>query len=267
MKKKLNESDIEDLKGEWKLESWIYHKIEDYPDCIWTGKQNLDYDSRRIPTFGKIVKLMYIIYNSIKNKASSEQCFYTNKKMKNIKAYIKINFSFSPSEMEKILECFTLKTFKKKDYFLKEGQYCKSVGFVEKGNFIYYQNVNGEEKICDFAFENDWVTHYKSLLGNMPSEINIKALENSELYLLNIHKMETLSQTLPKVNLIRSTVAEQYFTKSTQRASNLTNLDAKSRYQALLEEIPFIHQRVPQYYIASFLGIKPQSLSRIRAEK
>ncbi len=187
--------------------------------------------------------------------------------MKNIQSYIENTFSFSPLEIEKILKCFTLKSFQKKEYFLREGQYCKNVGFVEKGNFIYYQIINGEEKICDFAFENDWVSHYKSLLGNIPSEINIKALENSELYLLNIDKMEELSQTLPKVNLIRSTLAEQYFTKSTQRATNLINLDAKNRYQALLKEIPFIHQRVPQYYIASYLGIKPQSLSRIRSEK
>jgi len=187
--------------------------------------------------------------------------------MKNIKSYIVNNFRFSPTEIEQILDCFTLKSFKKKEYFLREGQYCKSVGFVEKGNFIYYQIVDGEEKICDFAFENDWVTHYKSLLGNIPSEINVKALEDSELYLLNMDKMEQLSQTLPQVNIIRSTLAEQYFTKSAQRGANLTNLDAKGRYQALLEELPFIHQRVPQYYIASYLGIKPQSLSRIRTAK
>lgn len=187
--------------------------------------------------------------------------------MKNIKSYIEANFGFSQSEINEILNCFTPKSFTKKEYFLKEGQYCKSVGFVEKGNFIYYQIVDGEEKICDFAFENDWVTHYKSLLGNIPSEINIKSLEDSEILLLNVNKMDELSQTLPKVNIIRSTLAEQYFTKSTQRATNLINLDAKRRYLALLEEIPFIHQRVPQYYIASYLGIKPQSLSRIRSEK
>lgn len=187
--------------------------------------------------------------------------------MKNLTSYLTLNFSFSPSEMEQLLGCFTLGSLKKNEYYLKEGQYCKSVGFVEKGNFIYYEIVNGEEKICDFAFENDWVTHYKSLLGNLPSEISIKALENAELYILNLYKIELLSETLPKVNTIRTTLAEEYFTKSTQRATNLTNLDAKARYQALLKEIPFIHQRVPQYYIASYLGIKPQSLSRIRAMK
>ena len=180
---------------------------------------------------------------------------------------IKSKFKFSDEEIEKIIACFTPKTIGKKEFFLKEGQYCKSVGFLESGSFIYYHITNGDEKICDFAFENDWISQYKSLLSGTPSEMNIRALEKSQLLLMDMDKMNALTEVMPKVNLIRSSLAEQYFTKSTQRATNLTNLDAKARYLALLEELPMIHKRVPQYYIASYLGIKPQSLSRIRAEK
>lgn len=187
--------------------------------------------------------------------------------MNNLEQYIKTNFKFSEKEIEKITECFSSKMFKKKQHFLKEGQYCRNVAFVETGSFLYYQLMDGEESVCDFAFENDWVTQYQSLLNNVPSSMSIMAMENSQILILDIEKMDKLSQELPQVNLIRSTLAEQYFTKSNQRAINLTNLDAKGRYQALLNEIPFIHQRVPQYHIASYLGIKPQSLSRIRAEK
>ncbi len=187
--------------------------------------------------------------------------------MKNLFPYIKTSFDFSQAETDQIISCFELMEVKKKDFFLKSGQFCKHVAFVEKGSFIYFQNIDGEEKICDFAFENDWVTYYKSLLGNIPADINIRALEDSEIYLLDMAKMKELSTTLPKVLTMRSTMAEQYFTKSAQRATDLTTLDAKGRYNALLEEIPFIHNRVPQYYIASYLGIKPQSLSRIRAQK
>ncbi len=97
--------------------------------------------------------------------------------------------------------------------------------------------------------------------------MSIKSLEDSELILMNLDKITALSIELPKINLMRSSLVEQYFTKSTQRATNLTNLDAKDRYKALLKEIPTIHERVPQYYIASYLGIKPQSLSRVRAKK
>jgi len=187
--------------------------------------------------------------------------------MNNFKQYIKSNFQFSDAEIEQLSNCFEAKKIAKNDYFLKEGQYCKSVAFVEKGNFIYFQLVEGEEKVCDFAFENDWITQYKSLLGQIPSELSIKALSATEILEMKMPKIEKLAEELPKVNMIRASLAEQYFTASTQRAANLTNLDAKARYQALLKENPEIHQRVPQYYIASYLGIKPQSLSRIRSEK
>ena len=187
--------------------------------------------------------------------------------MKNFKSYINSNFKFTDDEVNKIAACFVPKSLSKKDYFLKEGEYCKNVGYVEVGSFLYFQLIDGEEKVCDFAFENDWVTQYKSLLGNMPSDMNIRALEDSTVLYMNWEKMEALTEELPKVGIIRSTLAEQYFTKSNERATNLTTLDAKGRYQALLDELPDIHQRVPQYHIASYLGIKPQSLSRIRAEK
>ncbi len=187
--------------------------------------------------------------------------------MINLRKYLSTTFEFSLSEIEQIATCFAIKKLKKKDFFLKSGQYCQSVAFVEKGSFIYYQNIEGEEKICDFAFEDDWVTYYKSLLGKIPADINIKALEDAEIYLLNFEKIRELSNDIPKVLQMRSMMAEQYFTKSAQRAANLTTLDAKGRYEALLDEMPHIHQRVPQYHIASYLGIKPQSLSRIRAQK
>ncbi len=187
--------------------------------------------------------------------------------MKKLTSYLKVNFKFSDSEMEKIMDCFSPKFLEKKDFFLRAGQYCKNIAFVEEGSFLYFQIVDGQEKVCDFAFKNDWVTQYKSLLSNLPSEISIRALEKSQILLMDFEKMRVLSEALPAVNLIRSTMAEQYFTKSTQRASNLVNLDAKARYLALLEDLPDIHQRVPQYHIASYLGIKPQSLSRIRAKK
>jgi len=183
------------------------------------------------------------------------------------KSYLVDKFSFSSSEIDLILDCFSQKIIKKKEFFLQAGKVCKTIGFIESGSFIFFENVDGEEKICDFAFENDWLAQYKSLLSKQPSEVNIQAIENATILSMNMDKMNALVNQLPKVGTIRTTLAEEYFTLSTQRASNLTNLDAKNRYEALLKECPDIHQRIPQYYIASYLGIKPQSLSRIRAEK
>lgn len=181
--------------------------------------------------------------------------------------YLQKKFKFSQKESVLIIDCFTTKEILKNDYFLKEGQVCKNIAFVEKGGFVFFQNIDGEESICDFAFDLDWLAQYKSLLSQQASELSIRATEHSVVQVMNMDKMEELSKEVPSVNILRTTMAEEYFTRSTQRAASLTNLDAKGRYLALLDEIPDIHQRLPQYYIASYLGIKPQSLSRIRSEK
>ena len=187
--------------------------------------------------------------------------------MAELKTFLASKFKFSESETEKILQCFNAKKINKKEFFLQEDQICTSIAYVVKGAFIFSQNIDGEEKICDFGFEGDWLAQYKSLLSQQPSELSIQATEHSLIQVMDLEKMDQLMKTLPSVHTLRSTLAEEYFTKSTQRATNLTNLDAAARYSALLEELPDIHQRMPQYYIASYLGIKPQSLSRIRRAK
>lgn len=187
--------------------------------------------------------------------------------MQILQSYLQDNFSFSEEEIEKILDCFDAQEIPKKAYFLKEGELCKSVAFVESGSFLFYQLIDGEEKVCDFAFENQWITQYNSLLNQVPAELSIRAVEGSSILLMNFAKMEALTEAFPKIYVMRAKLAEQYFTDSAKRASQLANLKAEERYRLLLEEKPEIFQRIPQYYIASYLGIKPQSLSRIRAGK
>ena len=187
--------------------------------------------------------------------------------MENLNNYLDKNHSFRTDEVDIILSYFRRKEIEKGESFLGINQYCQSVAFVEAGCFYYYFLKDGEEKVCDFAFESDWMTQYKSLLNNEPSEIGIKALEHSVLYYLSMDNMQKLLIELPKANVIRSSLAEQYFTATSEHATSLANLKAEERYKLLLEKKPFIHQKVPQYHIASYLGIKPQSLSRIRAKK
>lgn len=110
--------------------------------------------------------------------------------MKNLYEYLNKTFGFTGDEVNQIISCFAAKQVRKKDFFLKAGQYCQNIAFVEKGSFIYFQNVDGEEKICNFAFDNDWVTYYKSLMGKVPSDMNMRSLEDSEIYLLDMEKMK-----------------------------------------------------------------------------
>jgi CRP-like cAMP-binding protein len=187
--------------------------------------------------------------------------------MASLAQFLRDNFSFSSEDIETLLTYFEKKELKAGEYFLNEGDHCKGVAFVETGTIIYYQNIEGEEKVCDFAFDGDWLAHYKSMLGNVPSEINIKAIDDTSILYISLTQMGAMTEALPKASIIRSVMAEKYFAESVERASGLANLKAEERYHNLLNQKPWIHNRVPQYYIASYLGIKPQSLSRIRAMK
>lgn len=105
------------------------------------------------------------------------------------------------------------------------------------------------------------------MLGNVPSEINIRAIDDISVLYISLAQLGAMTEAIPKASIIRSVMAEKYFAESVERASSLANLKAEERYNNLLKQKPWIHNRVPQYYIASYLGIKPQSLSRIRAIK
>jgi len=184
-----------------------------------------------------------------------------------LKEYLKGKFNFKASEIETIVSYFEKKEFKKSEYFLKEGEVCNKVAFVVEGAFMYFENIDGEEKVCDFAFEKDWITQYKSLLNQIPSELNIRTLESTLIAQLSKDSMQALFEKLPASMHLRTAMAEQYFTESADRANDLANLTAEKRYKKLVKQKPQIVNRIPQYYVASYLGIKPQSLSRIRAGK
>ncbi|MEL6675310.1 MAG: Crp/Fnr family transcriptional regulator [Bacteroidota bacterium] len=177
------------------------------------------------------------------------------------------NYSLTEEEVALVESSFQPLTLKKGAYFLQEGQICRKIGYIEKGAVLYFTTADGEEQVCDFAFETGWITHVKSLSSQQPSEMNIRALEACSLKVLEGEKMLQLAEDFPKVNLIRLKIADRYYVESAERSETLATLDAEQRYVRLLKTHPEIIHRVPQYYVASYLGIKPQSLSRIRAKK
>lgn len=181
--------------------------------------------------------------------------------------YLSTKFEFNEEEIALMLQYFSETKLKKGEFFLQEGEYCKKIAFIANGAMAYIKNVNGDEKVCGFYFENDWISQYKSMLQNVPSELEIKALEKTSLLEISLEKMQQLIESFPKANILRTQLAEEYFVNSTQRASDLADLEAEEHYHKLRKERPELIKRVPQYHLASYLGIKPQSLSRIRAKK
>jgi len=159
------------------------------------------------------------------------------------------------------------KTILKNDFFAKPDMISDSIGFVMKGTFrTFYIDNNGADITTHFQLENMFVVDYESFISSKKSIYCIEALENAHILYFNKKTVESLFQQSHNWEKFGRIIAEQVFIMYTKRFQSLLFQTAEERYLNLLKEFPEIFQRVPQYLIASYLGIKPQSLSRIRKQ-
>ena len=180
--------------------------------------------------------------------------------------YQQINkiIELTKEEFDLVKSHFFEKKFKRKETILRKGEVCKHVYFILDGCIRYYYNVEGEEHTGQFFFENGWYTDFDSYLTGQPSQQNIDALEATKLLMISKVSMELIYQKIPVFEKFGKIMAENAFLGLKNRTKMLTNLNAEERYISLINERPKVIERIPQHYIASYIGIKPQSLSRIR---
>lgn len=168
-------------------------------------------------------------------------------------------------EQQDMWEALQPITIKKDDYFLKEGQYCNRLGGIVEGLLMYYRlNEDGQVRPVDFVAETDWVSDMTSFAAYQPSEQNIVALEDTTLYIFERAALERLFFKHPRLQYLQQQQVQRAFERISQHANHLAHLDATARYLKLQKNYPFLLERVPQYHLAAYLGIRPQSLSRIR---
>jgi len=172
--------------------------------------------------------------------------------------------NLTPAEFSQFTQHLTRKSLKKKEVLLQEGEVCHNAYFINRGCLRYYFNVEGEDKTGQFFFEGAWYTDFESYITGQPSSENIQALEASELLLLSRKSLLQLFNEIPKFERFGRLIAENAFLGVKARNNAFLNQTPEERYQALQQERPKVVSRVPQHYIASYLGIKPESLSRIR---
>jgi CRP-like cAMP-binding protein len=171
----------------------------------------------------------------------------------------------SEVEITSFIEKFEVVTLQKGDHILKEGQVCTFLGFVDKGLLVYYNiSEDGEEKVCDFAIENQWITQYQSLSTGSKSLFSIKAIEPTILLKTTLQNLMLIAGKMPPIEKYYKKMIDNFLFIMINRTTDFQNLIAEERYSKFVKENPQLIQRVPQYYLASFLGIAPQSLSRIR---
>jgi len=171
---------------------------------------------------------------------------------------------FNDSELEIIMPYFENKEFKKKTILLNVGTVSNEVFYIINGCIRLYCEKGGDELSTYFFTENMFAGSYDSFIARKPSKVAIETLEECEVLILTHESQENLYKVFPKMNeFIRKALEARFVLLHDLFISYLLN-SPEERYLTLLKERPELLQRIPQHQIASFLGITPVSLSRIR---
>lgn len=182
-----------------------------------------------------------------------------------LKNNIARKIQLSEAEFERFLSYLKPKTIRKRDFLLQEGEVCRFVAFVERGILRSYSvDQKGEERIVQFAPEDWWVGDVYSSLTGKPSHLNIDAIEDSELLMLSIEAQEQLFEAQPKFERYFRLLMQNRFIALQERIYTALNETAEEKYRRFLEKYPSLPMRVPQLMIASYLGVQPETLSRVR---
>jgi CRP-like cAMP-binding protein len=183
--------------------------------------------------------------------------------IKNITRHVELR----DDEMAVIASSFTARKFRKRHYLLQEGELSRNEYFIVKGlTRTYKVDQKGQEHVVGFGPEDWWVGDLSSFLSGLPSYYNVDCLEDTEVLLINRPDLEMLYQKVPKMERYFRVLTQNALIAATSRVVGTLAKTAPERYALFIERYPQIEQRVPNHQIASYLGITPQSLSRIRAK-
>ena len=181
--------------------------------------------------------------------------------------YIHKYIDLTADEEETLLKNVTYRKYLKGQFVVQQGDVCKHESFVVKGCLkTFYIDPEGQEHIVMFAIENWWTADLGSLITQTPADYNVQCLENCELIQFSYDKLEELYQQIPKLERLFRIILQKAFVASEKRIIRNFSLPAKERYLQFREQYPQVEQRVPQYMIASYLGITKEFLSKIRSQ-
>jgi CRP-like cAMP-binding protein len=173
--------------------------------------------------------------------------------------------AFSQEQQEVIRSYLTPKKIRKRQYLLQEGDVCKYIAFVEKGTLRSYTvDTKGVEHIFQFALEGWTIADLYSFLTGEPATYNIDALEDSELVLLTKTAQEEILKKVPEYETYMRLQLTGAYLAMQKRITSLISLPNDERYSNFMKIYPDIAQRVPQHMIASYMGLTPETLSRVR---
>jgi CRP-like cAMP-binding protein len=177
---------------------------------------------------------------------------------------IKDQISISEKETVIIENLFYRKVFKKGEYLLSAGDTCRYILFIESGLVRYYINNDGTEQTYYFNKEGEFVCDYMSFLPQSPSNVNIQALEDTIVHRISAEGIQQFYREVTNGEKFGREAIETVFVNVINQIVSLYTDAPDTRYLKFLSNYPQLVQRIPQYYIASYVGVKAPSLSRIR---
>ncbi len=170
----------------------------------------------------------------------------------------------SNKEIAFVEENILVKQVPKNHVLLEEGQVSTEFYFITKGCVRLYYLTNSEEKTAYFYTENMFVSSYESFTKQVPATHCIATLEETELVVFNVNQVEKFMSFSPKFEMLARMIMEEELSANQYIISSFINKNAEGRYLDLLQNKPELIKRIPQHYIATFLGVSPETLSRIR---
>jgi CRP-like cAMP-binding protein len=179
--------------------------------------------------------------------------------------YLRNKITLSDDEVEMIRAISILKKLRKRQFLSQEGDVWRYNAFVAKGLLKTFSiDSKGQEHIMNFAPENYWTGDRESLTDETPSRFNIDAIEDTEVILIAKGNFEEVCRKIPQLNDLVNAILQKSFIVSQSRIHANISLSAEEKYQNFMDKYPFIASRVPQHMIASYIGITPETLTRIR---
>jgi CRP-like cAMP-binding protein len=171
----------------------------------------------------------------------------------------------TPAEENLIAHLFVAEELPKGGFFLRQGEVSRKVAFIVEGVFHNFRNRDGQEHTFYFGREREFIGDYSSFLPVKPAVHAIQALEPARLLSISYDNLQRLYREVGAGERFGRLVAEMLFVDVLGQLTSFYEETPEERYARFVRTYPDLQQRVPQYYIASYVGVKPQSLSRIRS--
>ena len=181
--------------------------------------------------------------------------------------YLKNFVDLTPNEESFLLSKIYYRKYLKNQYITQQGDIAKTVSFVLSGCVkTFLLNTSGQEHIVVLAIEDWWTSDIGSFLYQKPAEFNVKCIEDSEVLQIKFEDLEELYSTVPAFETFWRKIMEKAYVNSQKRILTNLTLTAKERYLLFKNNYPNIEKRIPQYLVASFLGITREFLSKIKSQ-